>query len=140
VAWQHLIEANIKKLQHVAAIASARVILERERRGKGLFRLFAILEVPGPDFHAEAADYTVQAALRKVVHNLRRQIQFAQRPAVGPEEKSRAGKRPEPGALGDRSDEERRPPGLRLSDTTSASAVGGPACRSRAGRPSAAAR
>jgi ribosome-associated translation inhibitor RaiA len=75
VAWQNLIETNIKKLQHVAAIASARVILERERRGKGLFRLFAILEVPGPDFHAEAADYTVQAALRKVVHNLRRQIQ-----------------------------------------------------------------
>src|SRR5215510_8664790 len=73
--WQRLIESQVKKLQHLAAIASARVTLEQERQGKRMFRLFAILEVPGPDFHAEATDYTVQAALLKVLQNLRRQIQ-----------------------------------------------------------------
>jgi len=32
-------------------------------------------QVPGPDFHAEASDYTLQAALLKVIDNLRRQMQ-----------------------------------------------------------------
>ena len=73
--WQRLIESQIRKLQHLASIASARITLERQRQGKRAFRLFAILEVPGPDFHAEASDYTVQAALLKVLNNLRRQIQ-----------------------------------------------------------------
>ena len=36
--------------------------------------MFATLEVPGPDYHAEAWDYTLQAALLKVVENLRRQM------------------------------------------------------------------
>ena len=73
--WQRLIESQVKKLQGLAAIASARITLEQERQGKRMFRLFAILEVPGPDFHAEASDYTVQAALLKVLQNLRRQMQ-----------------------------------------------------------------
>ena len=72
--WQNMIEAQIRKLHRLAAIASARITLERERHGKGVFRLFAILEVPGPDFHAEATDYTVHAALMKVINNIRRQI------------------------------------------------------------------
>jgi ribosome-associated translation inhibitor RaiA len=32
------------------------------------------LEVPGPDFHAEASDHTLPAALVKVVKNLEKQI------------------------------------------------------------------
>jgi len=37
--------------------------------------VFATLEVPGPAYHAEARDYTLQAALLKVIDNLRRQMQ-----------------------------------------------------------------
>jgi ribosome-associated translation inhibitor RaiA len=73
--WHSLVEAEIRKLRHLASIASARITLERQRHGKSAFRVLAILEVPGPDFHAEASDYTLRAALLKVVHNLRRQIQ-----------------------------------------------------------------
>jgi hypothetical protein len=36
--------------------------------------VMAYLEVPGPDFHAEASGYTLQAAWLKVVRNLERQI------------------------------------------------------------------
>ena len=73
--WHSLVEAEIRKLRHLASIASARITLERQRHAKSVFRVLAILEVPGPDFHAEASDYTLRAALLKVVHNLRRQMQ-----------------------------------------------------------------
>src|SRR5437868_3712479 len=71
---QGLIEAQIRKLQTLAAIASARITLEWQQQIKRAFRVLAVLEVPGPDFHAEASDYTIEAALRKVVQNLERQI------------------------------------------------------------------
>jgi hypothetical protein len=32
------------------------------------------LQKPGPDYHADAADYTLAAALHKAVENLKRQI------------------------------------------------------------------
>jgi ribosome-associated translation inhibitor RaiA len=73
--WRGLVEAHIRKLQELAAIVSARITLERQRGVKPAFRVFAMLEVPGPDFHAEARDYTIQAALLKVIDNLRRQMQ-----------------------------------------------------------------
>src|SRR5258708_15685684 len=73
--WRGLVEAHIRKLQDLAAIVSARITLERQRGVKPAFRVFAMLEVPGPDFHAEASDYTLQAALLKVIDNLRRQMQ-----------------------------------------------------------------
>jgi ribosome-associated translation inhibitor RaiA len=72
--WQGLVEAQLKRLQALAAIASARVTLEWQYEVKPAFRVLALLEVPGPDFHAEASDYTLQAALLKVVKNLERQI------------------------------------------------------------------
>ena len=72
--WQGLVEAQLKRLQNLAAIASARVTLEWQHELKPAFRVLALLEVPGPDFHAEARDYTLQAALLKVVNNLERQI------------------------------------------------------------------
>jgi len=71
---QALIESQLRKLHTLAAIASARVTLEWQQQIKRAFRVFAVLEVPGPDFHAEASDYTVEAALRKVTKNLERQI------------------------------------------------------------------
>jgi len=73
--WHRLVEAQLKRLQHLAAIASARVTLEWNREIKPSFTVKALLEVPGPDFHAEASDHTLPAALHKVIRNLERQIQ-----------------------------------------------------------------
>jgi ribosome-associated translation inhibitor RaiA len=73
--WHRLVEAHMRKLDGLAAILSARITLERQRDVKPAFRVFATLEVPGPDFHAESRDYTIQAALLKVIDNLRRQMQ-----------------------------------------------------------------
>lgn len=73
--WQGMVEGQIKALQHLASIASARITLEHRHESTPGFRVFAILEVPGPDFHAEATDYTLRAALLKVIGNLRHQMQ-----------------------------------------------------------------
>src|SRR5712664_2063210 len=73
--WRRLVEGQMRKLQGLAAILSARITFERQREVQPGFRVFATLEVPGPDFHAEARDYTLQAALLKVIDNLRRQMQ-----------------------------------------------------------------
>ncbi len=72
--WQKLVEANIRKLQSLAAIATARVTLEWQHGVRPAFRVLTWLEVPGPDFHAEASDHTLPAALLKVVRNLEKQI------------------------------------------------------------------
>src|SRR5258706_1828887 len=72
--WRGLVEGHIWKLQHLASIACARISLERRRQFKPEFRVLAVLEVPGPDFHAEASGYTLRAALLKVADNLRRQM------------------------------------------------------------------
>jgi len=78
-AWQGLVETQLRKLQALAAIASARVTLEWQHGVKPAFRVLALLEVPGPDFHAEASDHTIQAALLKVVKNLEKQIRLRKR-------------------------------------------------------------
>src|SRR5689334_10465827 len=72
--WRRLVEGQMRKLQGLAAILSARITLEHQRETTPGFRVFATLEVPGPDYHAEARDYTLQAALLKVIENLRRQM------------------------------------------------------------------
>jgi len=72
--WRELLESKLKKLQKLAAIASARVTLVRQRGAGPAFRVLTLLEVPGPDFHAEASDYTLPAAVGKVVRNLEKQI------------------------------------------------------------------
>ncbi len=74
--WDGLVEYQLRKLQHLAAIASARIILEWQQHVRPAFRVLVNLEVPGPDFHAEASDHTLQAALLKVVENLKRQIRL----------------------------------------------------------------
>jgi ribosome-associated translation inhibitor RaiA len=73
-SWQELIESKLRKLQNLAAIATARVTLERQNGVKPTFSVLTRLEVPGPDFHAEASDHTLPAALLKVIKNLERQI------------------------------------------------------------------
>jgi ribosome-associated translation inhibitor RaiA len=72
--WQGLVETQLRRLQTHAAIASAKVTLQWQHGVKPAFRVLALLEVPGPDFHAEASDHTLQAALLKVVGSLERQI------------------------------------------------------------------
>ena len=72
--WKELVETKLRKLQNLAAIASARVTLEGPHGVRPAFRVLTQLEVPGPDFHAQASDYTLAAALVKVVKNLERQI------------------------------------------------------------------
>jgi ribosome-associated translation inhibitor RaiA len=73
--WDNLITMQIARLRPLASIASARITLERQLDSRPAFRVSAILEVPGPDYHAEARDYTLRAALLKVADNLRRQMQ-----------------------------------------------------------------
>ena len=72
--WQDLVESRLRKLQDLGAIATARVTLEWQHGAKHAFRVLTQLEVPGPDFHAEATDYTLPAALVKVVRSLEKQI------------------------------------------------------------------
>ena len=72
--WRGLVEGQLRRLEGLAAIASARVTLEWRRETKPAFRVLTLLEVPGPDVHAEARDHTLQAALLKVVKDLERQI------------------------------------------------------------------
>ena len=72
--WQELVETKLRKLQHLAAIATARVTLEWRHSIRPGFRVMTWLEVPGPDFHAEASDHTLPAALVKVVKSLEKQI------------------------------------------------------------------
>ena len=73
--WHALLESKLRKLQKLAAIASARVTLVRRHDAKPAFRVLTLLEVPGPDYHAEACDYTLAAAISKVVRDLEKQIQ-----------------------------------------------------------------
>jgi len=73
-SWQELVETRLRKLKTLATIQTTRVAIESQRRVKHAFRVMALLEVPGPDFHAEACVYTPQAALAKVAKCLERQI------------------------------------------------------------------
>src|SRR5262245_61758874 len=73
--WQGFVEAQVNKLRGIASIVAARITLERQRQSKPEYRVLAVVEVPGPDFHAEATGYTLTAALLKVSENLRRQMQ-----------------------------------------------------------------
>jgi ribosomal subunit interface protein len=73
-SWRGWAESQLKRLQSLAAIGLARVTLERQHKVKPAFRVFTLLEVPGPNVHAEARDHTLQAALLKVVKDLERQM------------------------------------------------------------------
>ena len=73
-SWRGLVEAQLRRLEGLAAIASAQVTLESRHEVRPAFRVVTWLMVPGPDVHAEARDHTLQAALLKVVKDLERQI------------------------------------------------------------------
>jgi ribosome-associated translation inhibitor RaiA len=71
---RELVEAQWKRLQNLAARASAEVTLKWQSDVKPAFRVLTLLKVPRPDFHAEAAGHTLEAALLKAVQNLEQQI------------------------------------------------------------------
>lgn len=77
-AWDRLVHEHLARLQKLTLIEFAQVILERHRTETPAFRAQMVLVVPGPDFHAEAADHTLAAALHKTVENLMRQIRARQ--------------------------------------------------------------
>jgi ribosome-associated translation inhibitor RaiA len=69
------VEEQFNRLKAAAAIGTASVALEQRHEMKPSFRMQALLAVPGPDIHAEVREHTFQAALRKVIAELSRQIQ-----------------------------------------------------------------
>ena len=81
--WQQLVETRLAKLQRLATVAKARVRLELQHNVNRAFRVLMELEVPGPDFHAEASDYTLPAALEKVAKSLEKQIRARKSRQVG---------------------------------------------------------
>ena len=82
-SWRGLVEKQLRKLESLAAIASAQVSLEKQRGSRPAFRVVTWLEVPGPDVHAEARDNTLEAAVLKVVKELERQIRSRQNRRAG---------------------------------------------------------
>jgi ribosome-associated translation inhibitor RaiA len=77
-AWDRLVQEHLNFLQTLTNIESAQVVLERQREDTPAFRAHVVLVVPGPDFHADAMDHTLTAALHKVVENLKHQIRARQ--------------------------------------------------------------
>jgi ribosome-associated translation inhibitor RaiA len=74
VAWRHLVDQQINHLQTLALMTAAEVILEHQSEAKPAFLVKMLLEVSGPDLHAEATDHTLEAALRAATQNLEHQI------------------------------------------------------------------
>ena len=73
-ASTQLVQEHLKHLQSLTDIEAAQVFLQRQRESTPAFRARLVLVVPGPDYHAEAVDHTLAAALHKAVENLKRQI------------------------------------------------------------------
>jgi ribosome-associated translation inhibitor RaiA len=69
------VEADLKNLDRLLAVASAQVGLQHERQVTPAFQAVAMLTVSGPDIHAAARDHTWPAAWRKVVDRLREQME-----------------------------------------------------------------
>ena len=69
------LEQQLGKLQSLIPITSAQVMLEHRRGAAPAYETHVHLAVPGPDIHAAARDYRLEAALLKVLKNLKRQIE-----------------------------------------------------------------
>jgi ribosome-associated translation inhibitor RaiA len=74
VAWRRLVDQQINHLQTLTLMTAASVVLEHQREAKPAFRVKMLLEVSGPDLHAETTDHTLEAALSKATQNLEHQI------------------------------------------------------------------
>jgi ribosomal subunit interface protein len=71
-AW---LEQQLQRLHGLIPVATAEVVLEREKDSAPAFRAQVHLAVPGPDIHADARDHTLEAAWLKVAKKLRQQIE-----------------------------------------------------------------
>jgi ribosomal subunit interface protein len=80
--WLDLVMEQLHLLNSLTDIESAEVILEKQRDNAPACRVRVLLVVPGPDFHAEATDHTLAAALHKAVEDLARQIRARQNKRV----------------------------------------------------------
>ena len=72
--WEQLAERQARRWRTLCSVASAQVTFIWQHGIKPAFKVMVWLEVPGPDFHAEATDHTAQAALLKVGREVERQI------------------------------------------------------------------
>lgn len=69
-----LVTQQLDRLVRPLAVGNATVELEHVRDANPPWSARAHLEVPGPDLRAEARDHTVQAAWRKVMASLDKQV------------------------------------------------------------------
>ena len=68
-----LIESEIKALEPSLRIDEARVNIERQEASPP-YRISAHLVTPGPDVTADARDFTLRAALGKLIRSIREKI------------------------------------------------------------------
>jgi hypothetical protein len=74
------VAADLKALNDLIAVASARVTLQQQRDASPPCQAMATLRISGPDIHAAARDHAWPAAWRKVAARLREQME-QRRPA-----------------------------------------------------------
>lgn len=72
--WRKLVEHQLSRFPDPMPITSAKVAIARRRQLRPGFIVQASLAVPGPDLHAEATGYTLQAAWLQVYKDLERQM------------------------------------------------------------------
>jgi ribosome-associated translation inhibitor RaiA len=71
-------EHALERLQGLAAISVAAVVLEHQGEDALPFRAYVLLAVPGPDIHADARAHTLEAVWLKVTESLRKQLERRQ--------------------------------------------------------------
>lgn len=72
--WANLVNEHLQHLRSLTPMTAAAVELERRREAKPAYRVRVHLEVPGPDLRAEAADFTLHAAMLKAVRAIEQKI------------------------------------------------------------------
>jgi ribosome-associated translation inhibitor RaiA len=72
---RHWCQRSLSPLARRLRVHATAVVLERGCEATPGYRVHVLLAVPGPDLEAEARDYTLEAAWRKVTAALRREIE-----------------------------------------------------------------
>ena len=71
-------DRHLEHLDRLIPISVAQVVLEHQWDMAPAFGASVALAVPGPDIHAAARDYTLEAAALKVARRLEKQIESRQ--------------------------------------------------------------
>ena len=69
---------GLARLASLVRIERAEVVLERSEHAAPPYRARVHLVIPGPDLHADGADFTLRATVRKVLERLTRQVRERQ--------------------------------------------------------------